>query len=218
MEMREQRFGDFFAEVEGDPLFDIQDHSYSHVGVGYDRSINVEELRADFLRSFEVHQRLRGRRPQGVSLAGTGGRDGNRLSGFDATEKSRAELDMLAGLGVRMVNTFLSRVADASKNFINYGDLGHPYVMGFPSGNSDNGWLRGMRFGEPREYILSQIKHRAERREHLPIMFHDDTVWIDVDDKELDIVRLLADAGGRAGFELVTHIEAYHRMSLWSAA
>jgi peptidoglycan/xylan/chitin deacetylase (PgdA/CDA1 family) len=215
VEMREVEFQAFFDEVKNDPLFDIQDHSYLHVGVGYDHGISVDELRADFDRSFDVQERMRGIRPIGVSLAGTGSRDGERLAGFDATEKSRAELDMLAGLGVRMINTFHSGV-DGSKNFINYRDLGHPEMMGFPSGNGDNGWLRGRNYGDPREYILSQIKERGARGEHMPLMFHDDTVFIDVDDKELDIVRLVADAGRKAGFELVTHLESYRRKSLWA--
>lgn len=215
MEMRESQFQSFFDEVKDDPLFDIQDHSYSHVGLGYDQSISVEELRADFDRSFDVHERMRGERPIGVTMAGTGGRDGESVGGFDVTEKSRAELDMLAGLGIRMINTFHSGV-DGSREFINYSDLGHPEMMGFPSGYGDNGWLRGRRFGEPREYILSQIKKRGARGEHIPLMFHDDTVWIDVDDKELDILRLVADAGRNAGFELVTHRECYRRKSLWA--
>ncbi|HEY5551449.1 MAG TPA: polysaccharide deacetylase family protein [Opitutaceae bacterium] len=216
MEMREQEFRSFFGEIEGDPLFDIQDHSYSHVGVGYDAGRSVEEIRTDFIRSFDVHERLRGKRPTGVSLAGTGTRDGQRLAGFDATEKARAELVTLAGVGVRMINTFHSRVADHSKEFMSYRNMGFPDVMGFPSGHSDNRWLRGRQFGEPREYILSEIRERGVRAEHIPLMFHDDTVWIDVNDKDLAIVRLVADAGRKAGFELVTHIEAYRRTSLWS--
>jgi peptidoglycan/xylan/chitin deacetylase (PgdA/CDA1 family) len=36
MEHREQEFIAFFQEMKDDPLFDIQDHSYSHVGVGYE--------------------------------------------------------------------------------------------------------------------------------------------------------------------------------------
>ena len=215
VEMRESQFQSFFDEVKDDPLFDIQDHSYSHVGLGYDHGRSVNELRADFDRSFDVHERMRGERPIGVSMAGTGSRDGKRLAGFDATEKTRAELDMLAGLGIRMINTFHSGV-DGSKHFVSYRDLGHPEMMGFPSGYGDNGWLRGRQFGDPREYILSQIKERAARGEHIPLMFHDDTVWIDVDDKELDIVRLVADAGRNAGFELVTHRECYRRKSLWA--
>lgn len=215
MKLREAAFRSFFSEVKDDPLFDIQDHSYSHVGLGYDQGISVDELRADFVRSFDLHEQLRGTRPIGVSKAGTGSRDGESVGGFDATEKSRAELDMLADLGVRMINTFHSKV-DGSKTFINYRDLGHPEIMGFPSGGGDNGWLRGRNFGDPEAYILSQIKDRGEKNEHLPIMFHDDTVWIDVNDKTLKWVRLIADAGRKAGFELVTHKECYERRPLWA--
>jgi len=215
MELRERSFRSFFAEVKDDPLFDIQDHTFLHVGLGYDRSISVEELRADINRSFDVHERLRGTRPTGVSMPGTGDRDGESVGGFDVTEKSRAELDMLAGLGVRMINSFHSNVMGA-KNFMNYGDMGHPEIMGFPSGGSDNGWLRGRRYGDPKEYILSQIKEHGKQGEHLPVMFHDDTVWIDVLDKTLKWVRLIADAGRKAGFELVTHKECYERKTLWA--
>ena len=139
VEMRESQFQSFFDEVKDDPLFDIQDHSYSHVGLGYDHGISVNELRADFDRSFDVHERMRGERPIGVSMAGTGSRDGERLAGFDATEKTRAELDMLAGLGIRMINTFHSGV-DGSKHFVSYRDLGHPEMMGFPSGYGGRTW------------------------------------------------------------------------------
>lgn len=66
MEHREQEFITFFREIEGDPLFDIQDHSYSHVGIGYEAGKSIEVLRADYKRSFAVHERLLGRRPIGV--------------------------------------------------------------------------------------------------------------------------------------------------------
>jgi len=214
MELRASEFREFFAEVRNDPLFDLQNHTYSHLGLGYDHGQSVEVLRADIERSFALQERLGGGRPVGVSMPGTGGRDGNNLPGFDATEKSRAELDMLASLGVRMINTFHSGV-DAGKTFINYGDLGHPEIMGFPSGNADNSWLRARKYGDPRDYILSQIKERGPRGEPVPVMFHDDTVWIDVNDRNLDIVRFIADAGRQAGFEFVTHRECLQRKALW---
>jgi hypothetical protein len=44
-------------------------------------------------------------------MCGTGGRNGPLLCGFDATEKSRAELDMLSMLGIKMINTtFVLRI------------------------------------------------------------------------------------------------------------
>jgi hypothetical protein len=47
------------------------------------------------------------------------GADGNSLSGFDATEKSRAEFEMLVDLGVRMINTFYTGIRGISE-FMNY--------------------------------------------------------------------------------------------------
>ena len=42
-------------------------------------------------------------------------------------------------------------------------------------------------------------------------MFHDDTEWIDVDDKELDMLKLVADIARENGYELSTHLECYER-------
>jgi peptidoglycan/xylan/chitin deacetylase (PgdA/CDA1 family) len=98
VETREAEFRTFFEEVKDDPLFDLQDHSYTHVGIGYRDGRPVDELRRDYAQSFAVHERVFGRRPPGTSLCGTSGKDGPRLDGFDATEKSRVEFDMLVGL------------------------------------------------------------------------------------------------------------------------
>ena len=163
IDKRPSEFAEFAREVKDDPLFDFQCHSYSHVGLGYSKGKSVEVLKADFEKAFAVHERMFGSRPIGVSICGTGGKDGTSLCGFDATEKSRAELDMLAKLGVKMINTNLCG-SDSTKEFINYAKIGHPEIMGFPNGTpSDNGWLRGRKFGDPREYITKHIQDYAKK-------------------------------------------------------
>ena len=117
---RESEFRAFSQEIQGDPLFDPQDHSYSHIGLGYAEGKSIEVLRADYEKSFSVHEDVFGSRPIGVSLCGTKV-DGPHLTGFDSTEKSRAELDMLAGLGVRMVNTFLTG-HNGAHEFVDYSE------------------------------------------------------------------------------------------------
>ena len=118
------QFKAFYKEVKGNRLFDIQNHSYSHIGLGYTRGKPVEVLRADYERSFAAHERVFGVRPIGISICGTSGVDGPSLPGFDATEKSRAELDMVASLDVKMINSFLTGI-DGSRRFCNYSKLGH---------------------------------------------------------------------------------------------
>ena len=209
MVKRESEFRAFSQEIQGDPLFDPQDHSYSHIGLGYADGKSIEVLRTDYEKSFSVHEDVFGSRPIGVSLCGTKV-DGPHLTGFDATEKSRAELDMLSELGVRMVNSFLTG-HDGGHEFVDYSAIGHPEMMGFPSANSDNGWVRGRKFGDPAEHIVSQIKKNGAVGKHMAIMFHDDTEWIDVNDKELDLMKLIADVARDNGYELSTHIECYDR-------
>jgi len=115
---RKNQFAAFYQEIKDDPLFDIQDHSYSHIGIGYAQGKDIPTLKADYEKSFSLHEQLFGVKPIGISICGTRGKDGPKLSGFDATEKSRAELDMLASLGVRMVNSFLTGF-DETKVFLN---------------------------------------------------------------------------------------------------
>ena len=45
-------FKHFYKEVRNNPLFDFQDHSYSHIGLGYSRGKPVDVLRADYEKSF----------------------------------------------------------------------------------------------------------------------------------------------------------------------
>lgn len=204
LENREAEFSDFHREVKDDPLFDIQDHSYSHIGLGYQRGKDIQTLKADYERSFAVHERIFGRRPIGISICGTGGKDGERLTGFDETAKSRAEFNMVASLGMRMISSFLSGV-DESKVFLDFSSLGHPEIMGFPSGFGDTSWMDRRECGDPVPYILSQIAHRAEHDEHMPVMLHDWVAWLRAEDQELTHVKQMADVARKHGFDLVTH-------------
>lgn len=215
LERMETSFRSFHREVEGDALFDIQDHSYSHVGLGYERGEPVSTLKADYERSFAVHERLFGVRPIGIATCGTGGKDGNVLPGYDATEKSRAELEMVASLGVRMINSFLIGV-DRSRTFLNYGSLGHPEIMGFPSGYSDTAWMLRREHGDPLEYLFGEIRKRARRREVMPVMLHDWVAWTRAADRELTHVKRIADAARQAGYELVTHVDCLRNEELWA--
>lgn len=220
LEKRLDEFRDFAAEIRNDPLFEVQDHSYSHIGVGYENGAPVEVLRADYARSFDVHEKVFGRRPTAVSLCGTGGKDGPRLRGFDQTGKALAELAMLAELGVRRVNTFRTDCAE-DRVFCEYADLGHPEVSGFPSGFSDTSWMlektsdwkwrRREPFGEAVTSIVDEIARRGKEGTHMPLMLHDWAAWTLAPDRELDSVKRFADAARSAGFELVTHAEGCRR-------
>ncbi len=220
LEKRMDEFRDFAVDVRGDPLFEVQSHSYSHIGVGYERGSSVEELRADYVRAFDLHEQIFGIRPMAVSICGTGGKDGPRLKGFDETEKSRQELDMLADLGVRRINTFLStRVED--REFCDYAAIGHPEIAGFPSGFSDTNWMldktpdwkwrRREPFGEALATITDEISRRGESGMPMPIMLHDWAAWTLASNHELDHVKRFAEAARAAGFDLVTHEVACSR-------
>ena len=212
IDKRESEFRNFYEEVKDDPLFDLQDHSYSHIGLGYAKGQPVEVIRADYERSFAAHQRIFDKQPIGISICGTP--EGPRLSGFDETEKSRAEFEMVAGLGVRMINSFLTGF-DESSEFISYSTLGQPEMMGFPSGYSDTGWMLRRSHGEPMEYILSQIEERAKQGKHMPLMFHDWVAWRYAPDGELTHIRRVVEKARELGFELVTHYQCLLDESLW---
>ena len=137
------------------------------------------------------------------------------MSGFDATEKSRAELEMVASLGVRMINSFLTGV-DRTTTFINYGAMGHPEIMGFPSGYPDTGWMHRRERGDPLEYILGEIRKRSERHEAMPLMLHDWVAWTAAEDRELTHVKKIADAARKAGYRLVTHVDCLRDKDLWA--
>jgi len=214
IDARETDFRWFHGEVRGDPLFDIQDHSYSHIGLCYERGPSVEALRADYEKSFVAHRRVFGVTPCGISICGTSGRDGPGLSGFDATEKSRRELDMIAALGVRMINTRLTG-RDGSREFSSYAALGHANVMGFPSAFSDTDWMYRRNHGDPVANVTSLVDERARAGDPRPLMLHDWCAWKCADDKELSHVVRIADAARATGFHLATHIDCLNDESLW---
>jgi len=214
IDARERDFRAFHQEVAGDPLFDIQDHSYSHIGLGYEAGQPVDVLKADYERSFASHERVLGKRPIGISICGTGGVDGKRLPGFDSTEKSRTEFDMVAGLGVRMINATLTGVAE-SRSFVNYGRLGYPDAMGFPSGYSDTSWMHRREKGDPMAYMLSEVEARASRGEHMPLMLHDWVAWNHAPDRALTHVVQITDKARDAGFTAVTHAWCLQEKTLW---
>jgi len=211
---REEEFRAFGAEVKGDPLFDLQNHSYSHIGLGYAEGKPVDVLEADYRRSFDAHERVLGVRPTGISICGTSGADGPRLPGFDATAKGAAELEMVVALGARMINSHLAGV-DESKEFCSYASLGHPDVMGFPSAHSDTSWMYRAEHGDPEEYVLSLIDGAADRGEHMPLMLHDWVAWCHAPDRELTHVKRFAERSRERGFELATHVQCYDDGTLW---
>ena len=213
LESMKGEFLDFRQEIDGDPLFDIQDHSYSHIGLGYERGKPVDVLEADYRRSFDIHEEIFGQRPIGLSMCCTGD-DGPSLSGFDATEKSRQEFEMVVKLGARMIDSFLTGI-DGSREFINYGKLGHPEVMGFISGFSDTAWMEREEYGDPVEYILKEIRARSELDDHMPVMYHDWVAWQKAPDRELTHVRQIAETGRKEGYALVTHLDCYRNKALW---
>ena len=122
---------------------------------------------------------------------------------------------MVASLGVRMINSFLNR-AHRSKDFINYGSMGHPEIMGFPSGYPDTGWMYRRERGDPLAYIRGEIRKRADRNETMPLMLHDWVAWIHAADRELTHVKRIADAARKVGYKLVTHVDCLRNEDLWS--
>jgi hypothetical protein len=216
IDARAPEFRDFAAATRDDPLFDIQDHSYTHIGIGYREGHRLEELRDDYERSFAAHERVIGRRPFGISICGVGD-SGPRLRGFDETPKARAEFAMLAGLGVRMVNAFRRGVGEAG-SFCDFAPLGHPEIMGFPSANSDTSWMWKQ---DPRQGLarmLAGIDQAGRERRHLCVMLHDWVAWKFALDKRLSHVVEIAERARRAGFELATHAQCYAQRALWTAS
>ena len=210
IEAREGEFRDFHVAVAGDALFDIQNHSYSHIGLGYEAGQPVDVLRDDYARSFDTHARVFDARPIGVSLCGTSGRDGARLAGFDQTDKGRAEFKMITDLGVRMINAHLTGV-DESRQFCDYGRLGRPDVKGFPSGYSDTGWFFRKDYDEAMAYILGEIDRRAVAGEPMPLMLHDWCAWKCAPAKDLAHVRRIVAHARDVGYTPVTHVQGAFR-------
>jgi len=214
LEKRAEEFRGFWREVKDDPLFDVQDHSYSHIGMGYQAGPAVEELRADYEKSFAIHRQVFGKDPAGTALCGTSGRDGEHLSGFDATDKGRQEFEMIASLGIKMISAMLSGV-DRSCQFHHFGRLGRADIMGFPTNHADTAWMRRRESGDPMDYILGQIRQSAEQGKHIAIVMHDWVAWNHAPDKELTHVRQIADEGRKCGYEIITHRQCYRLKALW---
>lgn len=211
LDAREAEFRVFLENIGDDPRFEIGDHSYSHIGIGYERGQSVDVLRADYERSFQAHERVLGRRPDSVTICGTGGKDGPRLTGFDATPKGREELAMLADLGVRRINAFLTG-RDESREFLDYAPLGLPEVSGFPSGFSDTEWL--VRAGTDGDFlapIREEIDRRGDANQPLPIILHDWVTWNRAPDREFTHVRAIADFARARGFMALTVGDAVRR-------
>jgi peptidoglycan/xylan/chitin deacetylase (PgdA/CDA1 family) len=213
IDARETEFREFHQAVKDDPLFDCQDHSYSHVGLGYENGPPLEVLEEDYGKSFASHARVFGVRPVGISICGV--REAKpRLAGFDATGKSRAEFERVAGLGLRMINSFLSG-GDESRDFISYASLGHPDVMGFPSCYSDTSWVVRREHGDPMAYILGEMESRAGAGDPMPVMLHDWVAWNHMEDKDLTHVVRIADRARALGYELRTHRQCLDDDALW---
>ena len=212
VERLEEHFRMFAREVKGNPLFDIQDHSYSHVGLSYRDGKDVEILRADYEKSFAAHERVFGKRPTGISVCGTSGA-GPGLEGFEQTEKSREEFRMVADLGVRMINTILMNVDDWE--FSNYSSLGYPDIMGFPSEYSDTDWLYRKDCAEGLDFVFSRIRFHAVNEEPMPLVLHDHVAWNSAPDKELAHVKKIVDYAREHGYELLTHSACYDIPALW---
>jgi hypothetical protein len=204
LDAREADFRAFYESAAGDPLFEIGDHSYTHIGVGYEAGQSVEALRADYERSLAAHERVLGKRPDSISICGTGGKDGPKLSGFDATPKAQEELAMLVDLGIRRINSFLSDVKE-NQEFTDYASLGFPEVSGYPSAFSDTSWLKGK---DPHSDFLAplrdEIDRRAEANLPLPVILHDWCAWNHAADKQLTHVLQLTDYARQRGFEAMT--------------
>jgi peptidoglycan/xylan/chitin deacetylase (PgdA/CDA1 family) len=214
IDARASEFREFAAATRDDHLFDIQDHSYTHIGIGYRDGHRLEKLSDDFERSFAAHERVIGRRPFGISICGVPD-SGPRLRGFDDTPKARAELAMLVRLGVRMINAFRGGVREG-RSFCDFAALGHPEVMGFPSANSDTSWMWKQ---DPRvglDGMLREIDQAGRERRHLCVMLHDWVAWKFALDRRLSHVVEIAERARRAGFELVTHAQCYAQRALWA--
>ncbi|MDD2381358.1 MAG: polysaccharide deacetylase family protein [Mariniphaga sp.] len=210
---RKEVFRDFYSEVKNDPLFDIQNHSYQHIGLckKQGQGLSLEEISDDYQRAFELHQKVFGRFPDGISLCGT---PGESYPYFDSSESTKREFHMLAGLGLKMVNTHLSGF-DESSDFCTYERLGYPGIMGFPSAYSDTSWMQRREFGDPLVYIFREMDQRAGLNHHMPLMLHDWVSWQHAPDKELAFVRKIVEYARNKGYQLITHIDCYRNKAWW---
>ena len=210
---RKDVFRDFYRQVKNDPLFDIQNHSFNHIGLckKEGQGLSFEEICDDYQRAFELHHEVFGKYPDGISLCGT---PGESYPFFDSSESTKREFQMLAELGLKMVNTHLSGYEE-SKDFCHYGRLGYSEIMGFPSAYSDTAWMQRREFGDPMEYIYREIDKRAVLNQHMPLMIHDWVSWQHAPDKELGYLRSIVEHARIKGYHPVTHIDCYRNVELW---
>lgn len=210
---RKELFRDFYSEVKNDPLFDIQNHSFNHIGLckKEGEGLSFDEIMDDYQRAFELHHEVFGKYPDGISLCGT---PGESYPFFNSSESTKREFQMLAELGLKMVNTHLSGF-DESKDFCNYELLGHPGIMGFPSAYSDTSWMQRREFGDPMNYIFREIDKRNELNHHMPLMLHDWVAWQHAPDKELAYVRKIVEYARNKGYHPMTHLDCYRMKGLW---
>ncbi len=213
LERQEPLFKSFWREVKGDPLFDVQDHSYSRIPLCYEKGPSLESIRADYERSVKLHKRVFGKRPLATSLCASQN-CGQGLPGFDANGNSRAELAILAELGFKMCSTALSghvRMHD----FVSFAKAGQPEMMGFPSGNGDKNWLLKPATPDPLDALFAVISKAAAEDRHLGVVLHDWVSWNHAPDKLLTHVRRIASFARGKGFSLKTHSECFADGSLW---
>ncbi len=205
IDARQDAFRNFKDTVGGDSRFEIGDHSYSHIGVCYERGKSVASLRADYERSLDAHERILQTRPDSLSICGTGGADGAPLSGFDATKKSREELAMLVSLGIRRLNTRLTEANDGQA-FTDYAALGFPSVFGFPSAHSDTSWIRQADItGDFLAPLRAEIDHRSRENLPMPIICHDWVTWDHAPDRAFSHIKQIAAYAREQGFTPLTH-------------
>jgi peptidoglycan/xylan/chitin deacetylase (PgdA/CDA1 family) len=214
IESRPEEFKDFYSEVKSDALFDVQDHSYSRVPLCYEDGPSLEAIEEDYRKSLDVFERVLGFKPLGTSLCASAD-CGKGLPGFDASSKARKELDILAKLGFKMTTTALSGHVRMHE-FVSYGELEHPDMMGFPSGNGDKNWLMKPTTENPLDALFEVMRRSADEGRHLGIVLHDWVTFNHAPDRHFSHVRRIADMGRMLGFELAHHSSCYKDSSLWS--
>lgn len=213
LETKGELIRSFYNEVKDCSLFDLQNHSYSHIGLGYEAGNPVEVLETDYGKSFSIQETVIGIKPKAISICGVGD-SGDRLKGFDQTPKARSEFEMLAGFGIKAVNSFLCDF-DESKDFVNYSSLGYPEIMGYPSDFSDTSWLWNQNYSDAQQYILKVIEDRGMKKEHIPIILHDWVTWNCNTDRKFEHVLKIADKARHLGYGLMNVMQCYDKPELW---
>ncbi|HMB00764.1 MAG TPA: polysaccharide deacetylase family protein [Spirochaetota bacterium] len=205
LEQHASVFKKVYRQVKDNPLFDFQDHSYSHVGLGYTKGLPLADLRQDYRRSVAAHKKIFHKHPLATALCGIARGSGTRLKGFDTTDKSKKELAMLHQLGFKMVNSFLADYDSIS--FMDYKDLGFPDIIGFPSAASDTSWLLNNYNSNPLMHIENQLQERAAKGLDYAVVCHDWVTWLKSPDRNFTNIIKIAAAARRSGFTIKRHID-----------